>query len=918
MPSPAAMNPMPALELVPSRRAARFRVGSKVVDLDTHMVGDTDLTEQEAAILRVLWEADARAVSKETLYREVWGYTRMPRGRALDFAVHRIRQKLGKDGEQGIATVRGVGFRMDAEAAPPSEPAPPGLVAAPPLAEAPPAVTSQVSTLRSMRPLTSFVGTRAALDELAARMSSGDRCITLLGPPGIGKTRLAVETLLTVEQPVYVADLSSLPSRTDPLHQLATALGATRPIHKLDAVVALAAGLGPGILFLDRCEHVAEGLAAPVEAILRGSTLTVVATSRHLLNISGERIFDVLPMSVEDGCKLLVERGRAVRRRLRLEPSEPVAQRLVAALAAIPLAIELTASRMRTMAPAQLEKRLAESAASGDTETTGSLSDAIAWSWSLLAPEQQQALVKLTLLGDRFEGALAAVVLGGDADAAEWVIESLMDRSWLQPAEGNDGLSVVFLKPLRSWVVAHTGGAPTIAMQALTDHLLRLAQTDWSGSQSVGSDLNTFRRLVDHALDSGHPKVGPLAAYILRLARSRLTFDARIAWAGRLAEQLDEPCPELDLELGWLLYYGGEPEKALSLRDRSRNQTGQSPTTVVRGAWLDARLLANLGRMAEAIEGAESARIQAEDEGLDGLYFGLSSMLVELYIEQARLADAMQVGRTLLSWIEDDRMASLYHGSTALVRIAPLYLMEGEIDTARRLFTWAVDLLEQKPNKVQLGGALVNRAMFEAYIGDVAAARRTLQRIEEKHPSNNHLTPVQIQVVWCLVSDAEGQEAEAQRHSEQCIALARAGGLQRSLVAALSYQARLDLFAGRNGSDALTEARALCAGGAHRLLERMLLGIQAWQDARASRATALEHAQQAVDGLDNAESADELVLTLAGATMGFAAAGDTDAAAHWYDVLEKLVQKLSFLANVPPVLKLLQQDLAHHGLSFER
>ena len=94
---------------------------------------------------------------------------------------------------------------------------------------------------------------------------------------------------------------------------------------------------------------------------------------------------------------------------------------------------------------------------------------------------------------------------------------------------------------------------------------------------------------------------------------------------------------------------------------------------------------------------------------------------------------------------------------------------------------------------------------------------------------------------------------------------------------------------------------ASCAlGGAHRLLERMLLGIQAWQDARASRATALEHAKQAVDGLDHAESADELVLTLAGATMGFATAGDIDAAAHWYGVHEKLVQKLAFLANVPP------------------
>ena len=129
---------------------AMIQLGSVAVDLDSRRAGETSLTPTEVSLIGVLAGQAGGIVERRTLYRDVWGYRHEPQGRALDFAILRLRKKLVAEGapEDCLPVVRGVGYRLDVAA--PATPASPQ--------RAPDALVP---------PLDAFVGREDALAEFA-------------------------------------------------------------------------------------------------------------------------------------------------------------------------------------------------------------------------------------------------------------------------------------------------------------------------------------------------------------------------------------------------------------------------------------------------------------------------------------------------------------------------------------------------------------------------------------------------------------------------------------------------------------------------------------------------------------------------------------------------------------------------------
>ncbi|MBB5914442.1 putative ATPase/DNA-binding SARP family transcriptional activator [Nocardia transvalensis] len=331
---------------------------------------------------------------------------------------------------------------------------------------------------RPAPPLLSTIGLRAAPNPLLGREADLDalerslrtsRAVTVLGPGGTGKTRVANELGARVggEQPVAMVELASLRADPDGLAatcaEIEAAIGATlgmseysretkvlRPNQIIDGRRRLreALSLRPMLLILDNCEHLIDAVAEVVADLVGAcDQLTVLATSRAPLAITAETVYPLPPLAIDahgsPATDLFVARARAVRPSVRLEP-EAVA-RLCRTLDGLPLAIELAAARVRTMSVEEIEARLEHRFAllrSGDRtspERHRTLHAVIEWSWNLLDPEQQIALRRLCRFPAGFTLAAAEFVAGGDGVIDPMgAVEGLVSQSLLTVLEGDD------------------------------------------------------------------------------------------------------------------------------------------------------------------------------------------------------------------------------------------------------------------------------------------------------------------------------------------------------------------------------------------------------------------------------------------------------------------------------------------------
>ncbi|GAA3337684.1 hypothetical protein GCM10020358_14890 [Amorphoplanes nipponensis] len=285
------------------------------------------------------------------------------------------------------------------------------------------------------RPLSTFVGRAAEIATLAATGPSA-RLLTLVGPGGAGKTRLAVEYAATRHDGagdgpwlVRLADVTEPALLTS---AVAAAAGVHQPAEPGPDGLALALADRAALLILDNCEHLVAAVADLVVALLaRCPRLRILATSREPLGVDGERLLPVAPLPPEDAVALLVDRIGTVRPGWRPDPGEQAQlERLAGALDGIPLALELAAARARVLGLGELVTLLGERFPAlgrvprGALAPHATLEAAVAWSVDLLPAADRALLLRLW----PFEGGFtmeAAVSVGSDLEA----LSSLVTRS---------------------------------------------------------------------------------------------------------------------------------------------------------------------------------------------------------------------------------------------------------------------------------------------------------------------------------------------------------------------------------------------------------------------------------------------------------------------------------------------------------
>jgi predicted ATPase len=326
---------------------------------------------------------------------------------------------------------------LTAAARPVPEPAPDGAARRPP--NLPPSLTSFVGREREVR----------ALRDLLRRDAS--RLVTLTGAGGTGKTRLALRVAADLH-PAFAdgARFVALAAVTDPdelLPAVAQAVGVREaPGFPLPGRVVAALRDRETLLLLDNCEHLLAGAPVVAELLAACPGLTILATSRAALRLSGEREFPVPPLALPDprrpptaedlarceATRLFVERAQAVRPGFRVTAADAAAVAAICArLDGLPLALELAAARIKLLPPRALLARLQGGPAGAALRLlTDGVRDAparqrtlratIAWSHDLLAPPEQRLFRRLAVFagGSTLEAA-EAVCAGPGADGPD-------------------------------------------------------------------------------------------------------------------------------------------------------------------------------------------------------------------------------------------------------------------------------------------------------------------------------------------------------------------------------------------------------------------------------------------------------------------------------------------------------------------
>ncbi|MEU3459162.1 BTAD domain-containing putative transcriptional regulator [Streptomyces sp. NPDC006733] len=302
------------------------------------------------------------------------------------------------------------------------------------------------------------------------RLLRASRAVTVVGPGGLGKTRLAHAVSRRAEQRVvFFVPLAGVTADEDVAAEVASALGAGegRPggagPGAADPVAGIRGmlGTGPALLVLDNCEQVVRGAAALVQALVSSSgELRVLATSRAPLDLTSEAVYALPELGLDTSVELFTQRARAARRDVLLPP-DAVAE-LCRHLDGLPLAVELAAARVRVLSVPEIARRLGDrfallrGGARDAPERHRTLQAVVEWSWNLLADDARAALCTLSVFPGGCTEQAAEQVLGADALL---LLEQLAGQSLITVTDTPAGVRFRMLETVREFSAARRAEA---------------------------------------------------------------------------------------------------------------------------------------------------------------------------------------------------------------------------------------------------------------------------------------------------------------------------------------------------------------------------------------------------------------------------------------------------------------------------
>jgi len=295
-------------------------------------------------------------------------------------------------------------------------------------------------------------------------MIRSSRVTSIVGPGGLGKTRLAHLMGRLAEQPVvHFVELAGVTSPEGVAVEVGDVLGVRESIagkltgaaRRTDLLSRILDQIGtaPALLILDNCEHLVDAVADFVQVLVtRTPSLRVLTTTRAPLGIAAERVYQLPQLGLDDAAELFTERATAARPGVRLDPVE--IRSLVSRLDGLPLAVELAAAKVRVMSVAEIERRLENRFAllSGGTREAPArhqtLLAVIDWSWNLLDDAERTALRRLSIFRDGFSLGGADAVIDGDALGP---LSNLVDQSLVTVNENGPELRYRLLETVREF-----------------------------------------------------------------------------------------------------------------------------------------------------------------------------------------------------------------------------------------------------------------------------------------------------------------------------------------------------------------------------------------------------------------------------------------------------------------------------------
>jgi predicted ATPase/DNA-binding SARP family transcriptional activator len=407
-------------------------------------------------------------------------------------------------------------------------------------------------------PRSSLVGREQELTEVEKLLARG-RLVTIVGPGGVGKTRLAVEVAhrqrCERSDGVWLAELASLSDPNLVVQAVASAMDVReRPGQDIVDTLASSVQHRQLLLVLDNCEHVVEAAAALVDLLLRSApTLRVLATSREPLRIEGESVWTAQPLAVPpddnhppealmefDAVRLFVERAAAQGGfSLSCENARSVAE-LCRRLDGLPLAVELAAAQVRTLGPSEIIRRLEDrfSLLTSGSRTAVSrhrtLKATVDWSYEQLGGAERHVFARLSVFSGCFSLEAAEKVCLADRVSGVSVLDALtrlVDQSLVIVEDHNETTRYRLLETLREYGMARLSeaGDESHVRVAHLRWCLERADTAKHDHLSLTLEDDHFRQALRFAIEEGRG----IDALRLAAALSPMWFRTSRAEEGR-------------------------------------------------------------------------------------------------------------------------------------------------------------------------------------------------------------------------------------------------------------------------------------------------------------------------------------------------------------------------------------------------